>query len=302
MRDEDELNAAFQESYQATQQDWHACVQAMVGRVMEKPYGATPDAIMAAARHMPYLTGVRSALDTIHQCNTKEGSGDTGQMILSDGNTLFIGAFLDANGLAGHFTHGVISNEGRWVHSKGGRDEKEVERLEVVHQSKRYGGHFCDRCPKNLCKTQALQHFLDQHFPRIIGNGDDGDETGDRRNGPSRIVYVGDGANDACPALHVLGASDVLMARAGRKRRNANSRAGPETDKEAITEETEGGAFGILPALRSAQEKGETKQSPTKCQVLEWTTGDELKELVAKLIEDIPVKVNARGDKTYACR
>ena len=263
--EEADVNDGFRELYQESR-DWHACVQAMVGRAMKKQ-GATPDAILAAAEKMPYLKGVRSALDIIR---TRKG---TGQMILAAGNTLFIGAYLDANGLARHFTHGVISNEGKWVRQSGGKDV----RLEVIHQSKQYGGHTCDRCSANLCKTQALEKVLEQHFPGIFN------EQGDRQR--PRIVYVGDGANDACPALCVLGESDLLLARAGRRRKKANTRAGPETDKEAITEREEGSPFGIVPALQCEQE-GENKLGP-KCRVWEWNTGDELKGLVTKIIENI---------------
>jgi len=297
IQDENELNTRFQQLYESTQQDWHACVQAIIRQVMEQssPYRSTPDAIMTAARKMPYLTGVRSALDIVYNCRTTESSGDgggsgsgggrtTGQMILSDGNTLFIGAFLEANGLNNHFTHGVISNEGKWIPLSGDSDDqKDTIQLEVVHQSQQYGGHSCDRCPKNLCKTQALQHVLEQHFSATTCD----DEKGTRKNRPQRIVYVGDGANDACPALHVLTESDVLLARTGRKRRNANGRAGPETDKEAMTDGMQGGTFGILSALRNREQEGGEMQRGPKCQVLEWSTGDELMNHVTKLIEDL---------------
>lgn len=261
--EEVDLNAGFKELYQAGH-DWHACVEAMVGRSMESQ-GVTPEAIVAAAQKMPYLKGVRAALDIIHKHK------HTGQMILSDGNTLFIGAFLDATGLARHFTHGVISNEGKWVQC--GNDNV---RLQVVHQSEHYGGHQCDRCSANLCKTQALRNVLEQHFPGLSNEK--------RKCHRPRIVYVGDGANDACPALDVLDESDILLARVGKKRKKANTRAGPETDEETMTEEEEGNAFGILPVLQ--REKEERLRCP-KCRVWEWNTGDKLKELVTKIMEEL---------------
>ena len=59
---------------------------------------------------MPYLTGVKQALDLVHRQRRGNDNDEAslssktaGQMILSDGNTLFIGQFLDANGLSKHF-------------------------------------------------------------------------------------------------------------------------------------------------------------------------------------------------------
>lgn len=269
--------------------DWHACVQAMVQRALEsienKGSAGTPsqyDLLLDAARRMPYLTPVREALEAVH---VKRGM--TGQIILSDGNTLFIGAFLDRHGLREYFSQGegVVSNHGAWHQQE--EDATGVQgRLIITHQSRQYGGHNCDRCPSNLCKTQALQHTV---LNNSIG-----------RPRP-RIVYIGDGANDACPALHVLQRGDVLFARVGTKRDFANEREGPETDKEALssmnTEEVvtatskkkkgkRRSIFGLVPALQEAQE--ENPSLVPDCEVYEWRTGDELKRLVDQLLDDIP--------------
>ena len=56
-------------------------------------------------------------------------------------------------------------------------------------------GHNCPLCPSNLCKGRELDAL------RCAG-------------ARHRVVYVGDGANDLCPAL-CLGAEDVVLARAG---------------------------------------------------------------------------------------
>uniref|UniRef100_A0A7S4JHM9 Uncharacterized protein n=1 Tax=Odontella aurita TaxID=265563 RepID=A0A7S4JHM9_9STRA len=289
--DDAELSAGFRKLLRSGM-DWHACVEAMVGQAMAK--GATPEKILEAARRMPYLTGVRRTLDDIHGFRGLEPGVSTGQMILSDGNTLFIGAFLEENGLFEHFSHGVISNEGMWDKECAGLGRT---RLRVVHQSEKYSGHNCGRCSANLCKTQALWDTLVQWFREPNAKGDSDHHEIQRR---PRIVYVGDGANDACPVLNVLGEGDVMLARAGRKRILANGREGPETDEEAIAtngasavvceDDTkravdEGVPFGILPALRRARE-GDPSLAP-KCKVLEWRTGDELRHHIGKLLEDI---------------
>ena len=64
----------------------------------------------------------------------------------------------------------------------------------VVHQSTKYGGHSCVKFPPNLCKTQVLLDILSKETQR------------------PRVVYIGDGSNDVCPAINALEEGDVLLA------------------------------------------------------------------------------------------
>lgn len=300
--DDEELRRGFQEEFESPKnnKDWHACVEAMIRRAIDD-HGATPSSLLQAARQMPYLKNVKDTLDDIHHHHHHHHHRNhTGQMILSDGNTLFIGAFLQEHGMVEHFTHGVISNEGFWsndtnTNTNGGGETP--PRLCVTHHSKPLGGHSCRRCPSNLCKTQALEKALKEILLDFDGNAAAASKSleGKKKLRP-RIVYVGDGANDACPVLNVLDEGDVMLARAGRKRSFANRRTGGETDEEAITAHDDGdgdgdeiiaqvgGIFGILPALDLAR----AEQIIPKCQVVEWRTGDDLKDLVRGLLEDVP--------------
>lgn len=239
--------------------DWHSCVEIMVGRAIDEK-GATPDSILESAKKMPFLTQVRGAIEDI--ATGKDGS--IGQMILSDGNTLFISAFLEANGMADSFSHGIISNAGTF--------DGPGNRLRVVHQSAKYGGHSCGRCTHtpNLCKTQALTDKLTQ----LVGSG--------QRSQRPRIAYIGDGENDACPALNVLKEGDVFLARAGFRRLEANARSGPETDEEAkdISNGRKCTPFAILNVLQEAEESGDV---PT-ARVMQWETGSELRSLVKECL------------------
>jgi len=229
-------------------------VEGMVART-----GASQELLLAAARQMPYLTSVRQTLEDIHTCNSKK----TDQMILSDGNTLFLKAFLQHLCLEHYFTRGVVSNKGSW---------DENGNLRVVHQSEAYGGHDCPRCSANLCKSQALQQTLSENKANktIAAKS-------------PRIVYIGDGANDACPVLNVLEQGDVMLARVGRRRTFANERKGPETDEEAeqTSDDEEGSLFGIAATLQRAQEE---EGLVPKC--VGWRTGDELRLLVQQLLAD----------------
>lgn len=62
------------------------------------------------------------------------------------------------------------------------------------HDEKVHGRHGCPLCPSNLCKGRELDQLR---------------SGGGRR----RVIYVGDGANDLCPALS-LSSDDVVLARA----------------------------------------------------------------------------------------
>ena len=115
-----------------------------------------------------------------------------------------------------------------------------------------------------------------------------------------RIIYIGDGSNDACPALNVLNKTDVLLARVGRKPRDSNSISGPESDGDAIeghgqhdfhpemhSRELEVHttlAFPILSTLRRAEVK---EGLVPKCRVHVWRSGRELRSLINGILEEI---------------
>ena len=166
---------------------WHECVSDVVNECVEECDLSTPGDVRAAAARMPYLADVRGAIEDVGG-RGKEGESSSssssssfssscyGQAIISDGNDCFIKAFLNENGMGGHFTHGIETNMGRWEESRGGGTTEvddssstgggtgggEGHRLlfRVVHQSSKYGGHTDITCPPNLCKTQVLLDIL----------------------------------------------------------------------------------------------------------------------------------------------
>mmetsp|Transcript_17488 Transcript_17488/g.42537 ORF Transcript_17488/g.42537 Transcript_17488/m.42537 type:complete len:419 (-) Transcript_17488:2390-3646(-) len=357
-RTEDEFRRLIQEQRDEGRTvvdfDWHRCVKSIFNESVlglnksvsggvdgeEKHFenssepsdeagGVTPQDIVEAAAEMPYLVEIKEALDMIHKENKTSRTEKTKQMILSDGNTIFIGAFLKHNNLEDHFNYGggVVTNTGQWETSSsttvtdGNKNDESnhgcsrLHRLVVTHQSEQYGGHSCYlKCPQNLCKTLALQKTMEGHEQ----NGMSDQSPATRGWVPrTRIVYVGDGTNDACPAVNVLSENDVLLARVGTKRSNSitNQRRGPEMSEtvstgedgglETIVDKGSGSGFGIMGALEKAAEKvksqaatvgaGATKKDddddddhdvtnvPT-CQVLKWSTGIELKQHIQKIL------------------
>ncbi|KAL3771797.1 hypothetical protein ACHAW5_005352 [Stephanodiscus triporus] len=253
---------------------WHECVSDLVNHCLDEN-GLSIDDVRAAAAKMPYLIGVRRAIEDVDE------DASCGQAIISDGNDYFIGAFLGENGMDRRFTHGVETNAGRWECRVVADDDDDTTtcggrrfRFRVVHQSSKYGGHDNERCPPNLCKTQAL---LD-----ILGRTTAVTETTANGGGRPRVVYVGDGSNDACPALHVLDERDVLLARAGRRISDPNSKSGEQPDEEDVNVLT-GDEFSILSTIEGRMKR---EALVPRCRVLAWNSGMQLRSLVRDILDE----------------
>ena len=110
-------------------------------------------------------------------------------------------------------------------------------------------------------------------------------------------MYVGDGSNDACPALRVLDERDVLLARTGRRTREPNSRSGGRPDDDDDDDDYDDGdgdapdatgdddEFGILPAIEGRTTKRGGASAP-RCRVRAWNTGRQLRSLVGDILNE----------------
>ena len=248
---------------------WHNCISDIVNKCLDECKFDTTGPILVAASRMPYLTHVRGALADIDDCK----SLSTGQAIISDGNNSFIGAFVKDVGIEVYFTHGIETNIGVWTRSKkdtadDAADAEYKTTFSVVHQSSKYGGHSCKTCPPNLCKSQVLLDILNRT------------SSGTTAARP-RVVYVGDGSNDACPALNVLGPNDVLLARTGRRINNPNSKIGEQADVTDDKLLMMGNEFPILSTIESRKKK---EGLVPCCLIHSWNTGAELRALVQDIL------------------
>ena len=277
---------------------WHECVCEVIGSCLKETKCTKKDLYEAAAS-MPFLVDVGGALSDVNACKMEKKCG---QAIISDGNDLFITAFLKKNGMDDYFTHGIETNTGIWESGNGNHeastndnaigDKGKEDKLKIIYQS---DGHSCKTCPPNLCKSQSLQDILD----RIEQC------TGDNKCRP-RIVYIGDGSNDTCPALHVLTENDILLARCGRRRRDPNSLSGPTTDEDSTeghgqhnfhpemhvgeVESHVAGAFPILSVLRKAKLK---EGLEPKCAVCVWRSGRQLRSTIQHILDGTLNRKNA---------
>ena len=249
---------------------WHDCVASLINNCMDEIQGCTMNDISNAAASMPYLADVRGALVDIDE----DININCGQAIISDGNDLFIGAFVKANRMDHLFTHGIETNIGKWIDETNPigtccTRTKQHPIFSVMHQSSKYGGHSCTICPPNLCKTQVLLRILSSIEEANYGKR------------PRRIVYIGDGENDACPALHVLKEGDVLLARVGRKTNDPNSKMGEQMDDY---DEGTGSKFGIIPTIEKRQK--EDGGIIPHCYIRTWSTGIQLRSHVRGILKN----------------
>ena len=140
--------------------------------------GRTKDEIIEHMKKIPLIEQAKVAVCAIHENNSADS------IILSDSNTMFINSILEGCGMR-HMFKSVISNPAHFE-SDG--------RLRVED----YHSHTCETCQDapNLCKGAVLKEYL---FNCKLY---------------SKVVYVGDGANDYCPSM-TLNEGDVVLCREG---------------------------------------------------------------------------------------
>ena len=114
------------------------------------------------------------------KCVREAAAAGFEQRILSDANTVFIEKIVARLGLVECFSC-VATNAGTYER----RTEAEAEVLRVrPYVPRDRPPHGCALCPPNLCKGAVLDAWIEELRP-------------------SKIVYVGDGSGDFCPALHL---------------------------------------------------------------------------------------------------
>ena len=136
--------------------------------------------------------------------------------VLSDCNTIFINHILSAAKIKSCFTEVVTnpaaferseqkltqdSTNSEWFFGDKIADPAETTNHKLIvspkHDYGKLGHHGCPHCPENLCKGRELATMR-----------------ANRRRKAKRVIFVGDGANDFCPAL-TLGRNDIILVRKG---------------------------------------------------------------------------------------
>ncbi|GAA5975095.1 hypothetical protein JCM5350_004584 [Sporobolomyces pararoseus] len=151
--------------------------------------GKTRADIEGALRTLPVHPAMKRGLATVKARQDPQATF----LCLSNSNTVFIDTVLRHYGMENQFDE-IITNPAKF------RDDGLLELKRRVDPNGKQ--HECKvGCSPNMCKGEELEAFMAR-------NG--GWEAFDQ------VVYVGDGGNDLCPALH-LRSQDILLVRMYRE-------------------------------------------------------------------------------------
>ncbi|KAH9978936.1 phosphatase phospho-type [Lactifluus volemus] len=145
--------------------------------------GFTRQDIEGALRIMPFHPAMVRGVKTLKAAAKPQ----TSFLCLSSANSVYISTILESKGLQDLFTE-IVTNPAEWESSGLLNLRRHIDPNGPQHN--------CPvGCNPNICKGSELDAFLKRH-------GVDYD----------RIIYVGDGSNDFCPALR-LRSQDMVLCR-----------------------------------------------------------------------------------------
>ncbi|KAF8236543.1 hypothetical protein L208DRAFT_1450992 [Tricholoma matsutake] len=146
--------------------------------------GITRDDIEHALEIMPFHPAMVRGVSKLKE------AGKTTFFCLSNANEVFINTILKSKKLETLFEE-IVTNPAEWDASGLLKLRRRVDPSGPQH-------NCTVGCSPNMCKGEELDAFLARHGPTY-----------------DRIIYVGDGTNDYCPALH-LRSQDLLLCRSFR--------------------------------------------------------------------------------------
>ena len=181
-----ERPTVVEETYRDVTQQWTAAVDKSLELLQQtKPHLKAKDILGCVAR-VPVLEGMLQAAEYAHQQGAK-------LYIVSDANTMFIDAFLQEQNLE-HLFETVVSNHAFIDDSNNNNNNNRLV-VRPYHDFTSQPSHGCPFCPPNLCKGGVIQNEL-----QIFQTYD-------------RIIYVGDGGGDYCPAARLRKGVDTILVR-----------------------------------------------------------------------------------------
>lgn len=152
---------------------WNAMMDSLASEIFEK--GFKQDDIVKALEELELDEHIMKSLEILMKNNYE-------QKILSDANSIFIKHVLNGRRKGLHYFNEVVTNPAYF-------DEKGRLRIGPFHLKE----HGCKRCPTNMCKGKVIEEWV-------------------ASNMYNRIIYVGDGSGDYCPAMF-LRKTDVVLVR-----------------------------------------------------------------------------------------
>ncbi|KAG0278187.1 hypothetical protein BGZ95_004500 [Linnemannia exigua] len=147
--------------------------------------------------------------------------------IISDANQVYIEGILEHYGIKNLFS-AIITNPAFW----DVQDRLHIQRLIPADGTP----HGCPTgvCSLNICKGQEVDKLL-----LNLNSGTTGSTviaSLDKAAAPLRMLYVGDGRNDYCPALRMNSSEDIYFVRKGRSlEKYLNKAESPEIQKAILS-------------------------------------------------------------------
>lgn len=220
----------------------------LMNQQFERLHGAGlgREAILSCIASVPVF---QANLDAIR------GAGAAGakQLVLSDANTVFIEAFMQKHGIRELFDE-ILTNPAEF---------DEHERL-IVRPYHTPPPHKCPLCPPNLCKGMVLEAVRA------------------RLGEPHRVIYVGDGGGDFCPACD-LAPGDAVLCRADPSPPLTHFGLQQRLDKS------------LAPGFDKVTRRGELAR--VTAEVHHWHDGDELARTISQLLDSAPISTSEVGKK-----
>ena len=174
----------------------------------------TQEDILEHMRQLRLYEQAMKAITAVRDCQNSEA------IVISDANTVFIECILQECGVR-DVVKEVFSNPAQFEASG---------RLRVKH----YHSHTCGTCSRspNLCKGRVLNDYLRAH-PTY-----------------EKVVYVGDGRGDLCPALS-LRKQDVVVCRDGYPLAKLLSSGSVESDSAGETNSSCKASIHVIDFIKS---------------------------------------------------
>ncbi|CAO3587082.1 unnamed protein product [Absidia cylindrospora] len=132
--------------------------------------GVTLEQVDQVLQKIPFTPAMITTLKQLNEHGTRV-------LILSDANTYFIETILKAYGVR-DLVHDIITNPAYYDDIQRLRIHRRILATAPPHQCPHV-------CAINICKGQELDRYIQAHGPF------------------QKIMYVGDGKNDYCPATHL---------------------------------------------------------------------------------------------------
>jgi pyridoxal phosphate phosphatase PHOSPHO2 len=166
---------------------WTKLMDLMVGKLMLER-GFTKEHAAEALCNIPIFQ------ETIEAIKLAFTENNVTLTIISDANEFYISTILKHINIL-HMFDRIVTNPSQFTFN----EEVSREVLRIFPYQPMDAPHNCQFCPTNLCKGGVLRSWIDNEYQNVI-------------NESTRIVYIGDGHGDFCPALH-LRTGDVLLCR-----------------------------------------------------------------------------------------